>query len=126
MVGSVAGLRGSGGGVMNKKGSRGNLLGPGTHAGRLRKAGSRNKLRDSDEEAQSLLHGASSRGARVNGRGALTGEAEQDGDFDQGWSKDDDRDRDEEEALLEEGRRLVSGSAVVIYIAAAQLIDVPR
>ena len=100
--------------AMNKKASRSNLLTANTR----RKTASRNKLRDSDDEVhQSLLrsHGAGpgARGARgADGRSALTGELEQDGSFDAGWkgsgAANEHDDDDEEQALLEEGRILVS------------------
>ena len=106
-------------GSMNRKTSRNNLLSANTR----RKTASRSKLKDSDEEAsQSLLRSSSNsfngnsnaRAAAAgpgNGRAALTGAAEQDGDFDAGWKGDEDDDNDEQ-ALLEEGRILV-GSIVI-------------
>ena len=102
--------------AMNKKASRNNLLTASTR----RKTASRNKLRDSDDEAhQSLLRsggvgaGAGARvGRGVDGRSALTGQLERDGSFDAGWkgsaTANEHDDDDEEQALLEEGRILVS------------------
>ena len=104
-----SGVGAGAGSSMNRKTSRNNLLSANTR----RKTASRNKLRDSDEEAsQSLLRNSSNsfNNGRAedgigNGRGALTGEVEQEGDFDAGWKGDEDD--NDEQALLEEGRILV-------------------
>lgn len=99
---------------MNRKTSRNNLLGANTR----RKTASRSKLKDSDDEAsQSLLRNSSNSfngDGRGNGRAALTGGAEQEGEFDAGWKGGSSIQEDEDEqALLEEGRILASRGEVV-------------
>lgn len=85
-------------GSMNRKNSRNHLLSAGNS--RIRKTPSRSKLKDSDEEASQSLLGAT---GLTDGRAALIGDGEQDGEFDSLWKDQN----DEEQSLLEEGRMLV-------------------
>ena len=106
---------------MNHKSSR-SLLNTSTR----KKTGSRGKLRDSDEEAahRSSLRKGLSNG---NGRAALLGEGEQEGEYDIGWKnererrrehdreqQDEQEDEEEQALLLEEGRVLV-GCYRILY-----------
>lgn len=118
---TLAARNAGGDGSMNRKTSRNNLLTANTR----RKTASRAKLRESDEEAsQSLLRNSSNSftptgGYRGIGRAAVTAEAEQDGDFDNGWkgSANGNVEDDDEQALLEEGRILVSSTVYKSMVA---------
>ena len=99
-------LAGSGNAQRRHHGGQSRLL---PHGGRQQRFGLNQRDTGAettdDEESQSLLDGSPR-----DGRGALTGSAEQNGNYDDGWKGVPGDDAEEQASLLEEGRMLDNAS----------------